>query len=68
VRSYTKAVDDLSGARGAIVHTGTTQQTIDMQRARRAFVYAFVAIAEALPNLSPTSQSPMKDLSGDSAP
>ncbi len=66
MRSYTKAVDDLCGARGAIVHTGTTLQAVDLQRARRAFVYAFVAIAEALPNLSPTSQAPMKELSGDS--
>ncbi len=66
MRSYTKAVDELCGARGAIVHTGTTQQAVDLHRARRAFVHAFVALAEALPNLSPTSAAPMKELAGDS--
>jgi len=65
-RTYTKAVEDLCSARGAIVHTGSTQQKVDLHNARRAFVHAFVAIAEALPSLAPSSQSPMKDLSGDS--
>jgi hypothetical protein len=66
MRSYTKAVHDLYAARGAIVHAGTTQQAVDLQRARRAFVHAFVAIAEAMPNLSPASVTPMKELAGDS--
>ncbi|MGE0327255.1 MAG: hypothetical protein AB7K71_18380 [Polyangiaceae bacterium] len=65
VRAYTKAVEDLYSARGAIVHAGSTQQSVDLQIARRAFVHAFVVMVEALPNLSATSQAPMKDLSGD---
>ena len=64
-RKYTKAVGDLYEARGAIVHTGTTERVVDMQHARRAFVHAFVAIVEALPRLSRTSQAPIKELVGD---
>lgn len=65
-RTYTKAVEDLWSARGAIVHAGSTKQNVDLHPARRAFVHAFVAIAEVLPSLAASTQSPMKDLSGDS--
>jgi hypothetical protein len=63
--AMTNAVGLLFKARGAIVHTGGTQHSVDLQRARRAFVHSFVAIAEALPTLSSTSQAPMKELIGD---
>jgi hypothetical protein len=65
-KKYAKSVDELYQARGGIVHTGTTRISMDIQVARRAFVYAFVAISSKLSDLSPTSSTPMKDLAGDS--
>jgi hypothetical protein len=65
IRSLTKSVNDLCLARGAIVHTGSTKHVVDFHLARRAFVYAFVAMVDGLPRLPSNSQSPMKTLSGD---
>jgi hypothetical protein len=65
VRTYVKAVKDLFAVRGATVHSGSAEETVDMHVARRAFVHAFVTVSARLHKLAPTSQQPMRDLTGD---
>jgi hypothetical protein len=60
-----ESVDALYRARGGIVHSGATNREHDLRPARRAFVMAFVELVERMGRKLPTSQTPIKDLCGD---
>lgn len=64
-RQLVAAVEALYRARGAVVHSGRTDTTVDLVMARRAFVHVYISVASRLNTLSPTSSTPMKDLCGD---
>lgn len=60
-RALVQSVNDVYVARGECVHQGTWPD-VDLNLARRAFVYAFVGLVEKLPNLPRTSPRPISDI------
>jgi len=63
-----KAVADLFGARGAIVHGGYPPDEIDIRVGRRAYALAFLGLVEKLPaDKVPKSEMPIADLLGDTS-
>lgn len=64
-RAMQRAVGDLYVSRSEIVHAGKDDAPVDMAAARKAFVLCFVALAERLDTLSPRSEAPVRDLTGD---
>lgn len=61
VRRYTEVVSDVYGARGAAVHGGQPDEA-DLEIARRAYVHAFMRLAEALPKLSSAPNGAVAEL------
>lgn len=61
VRKYTEVIEAVYGARGAAVHDGQPADT-DLGLARRAYVYAFIRLAEALPGLVAAPNGPIAEL------
>lgn len=64
-RAMQRAVGDLYESRSELVHAGNEDAPVDMATARRAFVLCFVALAERLGTLAPSSSTPIRDLTSD---
>ena len=56
---------DLFKARGAIVHSGSTDIKLDMVQARRAYIECFIVLAGKLNNLPAKGDHPMGHLLGE---
>jgi hypothetical protein len=65
VRKYRAIVVDLFKARGAIVHSGSTDIKLDMVQARRAYIECFIILAGKLKNLPAKGDHPMGHLLGE---
>jgi Apea-like HEPN len=65
IKKYRKIVVDLFKARGAIVHSGSTDVKLDIVLARRAYIECFVVIANKLKNLPSKGDHPIGRLLGD---
>lgn len=66
-RKYQSAFAGLYRARGNLVHAGADPGAVDLKTAQQAFVHAFCVIAPRVGALSTRTQSPMRDLTGDTA-
>ena len=67
-RSYQQAFSHLYTARGALVHSGATGQSgADLVTAQQGFVHVFTRMASRLNTLNPRTQTPMRDLTGDTS-
>ena len=64
-KAMQSAVDDLYGARNALVHEGDDGAEADMAVAREAYVRCFVELGHRLPGLRRTTETPLGDLIGD---
>ena len=64
-RAMQSAVDDLYGARSALVHAGDDGAGADMALAREAYVRCFVELGHRLPAVRRSTQTPLGDLIGD---
>jgi hypothetical protein len=64
-RAMQSAVDDLYGARSALVHSGDDEAEADMVLAREAYVRCFVELSHRLPGLRRNTKTPLGDLIGD---
>jgi hypothetical protein len=64
-RKYTRAVAELFGHRGAIVHQGRATGDLDLLMPRRAYILCLQRIASLLDSLPRESGSPIGDLLGD---
>lgn len=65
IRKYRAIVVDLFKARGAIVHSGSTEIKLDIVVARRAYIECFIVIADKLKILPSKGDHPMGELLGD---
>jgi hypothetical protein len=67
-RSYQQAFSDLYAARGVLVHSGATGQGgINLVMAQQGFVQIFCRMAGRLSGLNRRTQTPMRDLTGDTS-
>jgi hypothetical protein len=64
-RAMQGAVDDLYGARSALVHAGDDLAEADMGLAREAYVHCFVELGHRLPGLRRHTETPLGDMVGD---
>lgn len=64
-RAMQSAVDNLYGARSALVHTGEEGAEADMALAQEAYVRCFVELGHRLPGLRRSTRTPLGDLIGD---
>jgi hypothetical protein len=65
VEKYRAIVVSLFKARGAVVHSGTTEIKLDIVLARRAYIECFVVIAAKLKKLPSKGDHPIGALLGD---
>ena len=62
---YLEAVRSVMSARGEIVHTGSTMQQAEIEKARAAFAYCVAFLGKELPKLGNNSHNPIGSLLGD---
>ena len=65
VDQYAEAVRSVLKSRGAVVHTGSTQNDAHHLKAQAAFALCFHALVDRLPNLSTSRDQPIGKLLGD---
>ncbi|MCU1255693.1 MAG: hypothetical protein JWM83_1992 [Candidatus Angelobacter sp.] len=61
-RALNYAAKGLYKARSEVVHTGQTRTSVDVQRVRQAFIYAFVYVVNRLAVLSSTTCEPISNI------
>jgi hypothetical protein len=63
-RKLNGAVGGLYKARSEIVHTGQTEEVVDVHRVRQTFIHAFIYIVDRISGVPPLSKTPLEFIFG----